>query len=115
VTYARDRFTSTFETRYVGSGKLNVTWFESPVGSPTNTLPLSVNTNRVDDAYYLSWSGSYDFPQSGENNQIQVFWVVNNLLDEDPAIAPGGNAYPTNPVFFDTIGRRFRAGVRVAF
>jgi outer membrane receptor protein involved in Fe transport len=114
VTYARDRFTSTLETRYVGSGKLNVTWFESPVGSPTNTLPLSVNTNRVDDAYYLSWSGSYDFPREADN-QLQVFWVVNNLLDEDPAIAPGGNAYPTNPVFFDTIGRRFRAGVRVAF
>ena len=30
LTYARDRFTSAFETRYIGSGSLNVTWFESP-------------------------------------------------------------------------------------
>jgi len=71
--------------------------------------------NSVDDAYYLSWSGSYDFPRQGEGNGFQVFWVINNLLDKDPVIAPGGNAYPTNPVFFDTLGRRFRAGVRFAF
>jgi iron complex outermembrane recepter protein len=114
VTYARDRFTSTFETRYVGSGALNVTWFESPSGTATNTLPFSVNDNSVDDAYYLSWSGSYDFPRA-QDSELQLFWVVNNLLDKDPAIAPGGNAYPTNPVFFDTLGRRFRAGVRFAF
>jgi outer membrane receptor protein involved in Fe transport len=115
VTYARDRFTSTFETRYVGSGKLNTLWLDSPPGTASNTLPLSVSDNSVDDAYYLSWSGSYDFTQTGQDSALQLFWVVNNLLDEDPAIAPGGNAYPTNPVFFDTIGRRLRVGVRFAF
>jgi outer membrane receptor protein involved in Fe transport len=114
LTYASDRFTSTLETRYVGSGSLNVTWFESPPGDPSNTQQFSVNDNSVDDAYYLSWSGSYDF-QRAEGNQVQLFWVINNLLDEDPPIAPGGNAYPTNPVFFDTLGLRYRAGVRIAF
>src|SRR5690606_14384310 len=72
VTYAKDRFTSTFETRYVGSGKLNATWFESPPGSPTNTLPFSVDNNRVDDAYYLAWSGSYDFPRGGRDGALQL-------------------------------------------
>jgi iron complex outermembrane recepter protein len=114
LTYARDRFTSTLETRYVGSGSLNATWFESPIGDPSNRLQLSVNDNSVDDAYYLSWSGSYDFGRT-DGNQVQVFWVINNLLDEDPPVAPGGNAYPTNPVFFDTLGQRYRAGVRIAF
>ncbi|HEY8520004.1 MAG TPA: TonB-dependent receptor [Gammaproteobacteria bacterium] len=115
LTYVRDRFTSTFETRYVGSGKLNVLWFESPPGDPTNTLQNSVNDNSVDDAYYLSWSGSYDLPRAGRDSSIQLFWVINNLLDKDPPVAPGGNAYPTNPVFFDTLGRRFRVGVRFSF
>jgi outer membrane receptor protein involved in Fe transport len=115
VTYARDRLTTTFETRYVGSGKLNALWTESPPGSPTNTQPLTVTDNSVDDRYYFSWSGSYDFPQSNEDRGLELFWVVNNLFDEDPPVAPGGNLYPTNPVFFDTIGRRFRAGVRIAF
>jgi outer membrane receptor protein involved in Fe transport len=40
---------------------------------------------------------------------------VNNLLNKDPAVAPGGNAYPTNPVFFDTLGQRIRLGVRFTF
>lgn len=114
VTYARDRFTSTFETRYIGSGHLNTVWFESPPGAASNTQAFSVSDNSVGDAYYLSWSGSYDFPQA-QGRTLQLFWVINNLLDEDPEVAPGGNAYPTNPVFFDTIGRRFRAGVRIAF
>jgi iron complex outermembrane recepter protein len=114
LTYARDRFTSTFETRYVGSGSLNVTWTESPIGAPNNNQLNTVNDNSVDDAYYLSWSGSYDFRRT-EGNAVQLFWVINNLLDEEPAIAPGGNAYPTNPVFFDTLGLRYRAGVRFEF
>jgi outer membrane receptor protein involved in Fe transport len=114
LTYARDRFTSTFEARYVGSGSLNVTYSESPPGDPSNRLANSVNDNSVDDAYYLNWSGSYDF-QRAEGSGIQLFWVINNLLDKDPPVAPGGNAYPTNPVFFDTLGQRYRAGVRVSF
>jgi outer membrane receptor protein involved in Fe transport len=114
LSYASGRFTTTLETRYIGSGKLNVLWTESPPGSPTNTQLNTVTDNSVDDAYYLSWSGSYDFPRSG-GRSLQAFWVVNNLLDKDPAVAPGGNGYPTNPVFFDTLGRRLRVGVRFAF
>ncbi|HEU4620389.1 MAG TPA: TonB-dependent receptor [Gammaproteobacteria bacterium] len=115
VTYSRSRFTSTFETRYIGSGTLNATWFDSPPGDPTNLLPFSVTDNNVDSRIYLGWSGSYDFKKQGEGSQIQVFWSINNLLDKDPPVAPGGNFYPTNPVFFDTIGRRYRAGVRLTF
>jgi outer membrane receptor protein involved in Fe transport len=46
---------------------------------------------------------------------MQLFWAIQNLFDEDPPVAPGGNVYPTNPVFFDTIGRRYRVGVRFEF
>jgi outer membrane receptor protein involved in Fe transport len=115
VTYAKNRLINTFETRYVGSGSLNATWFESPLGSASNTRPFSVDDNSVDDAFYLAWSGSYDIGQRREGKATQLFWSVTNLLDEDPAVAPGGNAYPTNPVFFDTIGRRVRVGVRFEF
>jgi outer membrane receptor protein involved in Fe transport len=115
LTYARNRFMSTFETRYVGSGSLNATWFESPPGDPSNTRLLSVNDNSVDDAYYLTWSGSYNFARSNDEQAMQLFWVINNVFDEDPPVAPGGNAYPTNPVFFDTLGRRFRVGMRFTF
>jgi outer membrane receptor protein involved in Fe transport len=115
VTYAKDRFTTTLETRYIGSGKLNALWTESPPGAASNRTALTVNDNSVDDAYYFAWSGSWDFKQSGDDSGMQLFWVVNNLFDKDPAVAPGGNTYPTNPVFFDTLGRRYRVGVRFTF
>jgi outer membrane receptor protein involved in Fe transport len=114
VTYQKARFTSTFETRYVGAGKLNTLYIESPAGSPTNTLLNSVTDNSVDDAYYFAWSGSFDLGRN-EGKGAQLFWAINNLFDKDPAIAPGGNVYPTNPVFFDTLGRRLRVGVRFSF
>jgi outer membrane receptor protein involved in Fe transport len=117
LTYAKDRLTTTLETRYIGSGSLNATYFESPPGAPTNTRLNSISTNSVDDRYYLAWSGSYDFRRAGNDNDngMQLFWSIQNLLDKDPPIAPGGNVYPTNPVFFDTIGRRYRVGVRFSF
>ncbi len=50
-----------------------------------------------------------------QESASQLFWAITNLLDKDPPVAPGGNAFPTNPVFFDTIGARVRAGVRLNF
>ena len=114
VTWQRKKFTTTFETRYVGSGTLNATWFEAPIGSAAARLPFSVTDNNVSDAYYLNWSGSYDLGKE-QGKGTQIFWSVNNLLNHDPPVAPGGNAYPTNPVFFDTIGQRLRLGVRFTF
>jgi outer membrane receptor protein involved in Fe transport len=114
LTYSRERFTTTLETRYVGSARLNAVWFDSPPGQASNRTPFSVSDNSVDDAYYLSWSGSFDFVQNDDRG-TQLFWAINNLLDEDPPVAPGGNVYPTNPVFFDTLGQRVRVGVRLAF
>jgi outer membrane receptor protein involved in Fe transport len=114
LTYAKDRFTTTLETRYIGSARLNAVWFDSPPGDPSNRIPFSVSDNSVDDAYYLAWSGSFDFVQN-QDRGTQLFWAINNLLDEDPPVAPGGNVYPTNPVFFDTLGQRVRVGVRLTF
>jgi outer membrane receptor protein involved in Fe transport len=115
LTYTHSRFATTLEMKYIGSGTLNVQRFDSPIGASTNTLQNSISDNSVDSRLYLTWAGSYDFePRSGDN-QLQLFWSINNLLDKDPPIAPGGNAYPTNPVFFDTIGRRVRAGMRLQF
>ncbi len=115
ATYARSRFTTTLEARYIGAGKLNALYFDSPPGAATNLLPNSVTDNNVPSRTYFNWSGSYDIRPQDVSNQLQVFWAVENLLDKDPPIAPGGNSYPTNPVFFDTLGRRFRAGVRLTF
>ena len=51
---------------------------------------------------------------------MQVFATINNLFDKEPPVAAGsgfgGNSNGgTNAVFFDTLGRAFRVGLRVTF
>lgn len=67
----------------------------------------SVNNNRIDPAFTLDLNLSYDI-----NDQIEVFGVINNLLDSDPPAA-GSAQGGTNQVFYDPIGRYFKVGARV--
>ena len=122
LTWTRKRFTTTFEGRYIGAGKLNALYSQYQFGTTYTTaaqaavLLNTVTNNHVDSRIYVTWAGSYDFNKSTNGTRsTQIFWSINNLFDKDPPIAPGGNAYPTNPVFFDTIGARIRAGVRLNF
>jgi iron complex outermembrane receptor protein len=114
LTYTHEKLRNTLELRYIGSGTLNAMRFASSPGAASNTQINSMTTNSVDNRFYLGWSGSYDLSLASVDN-MQLFWAVQNLLDKDPPIAPGGNVYPTNPVFFDTLGRRFRVGLRASF
>jgi outer membrane receptor protein involved in Fe transport len=116
ATYSTGPFTGTIQARYVGSGRfLTVT---AAGGAPidpsdpgySNTDPNSINDNSVSAAVYINLAASYDVTE-----QVQVFGALNNVFDRDPVIAPGGNGFPTNPVYFDTFGRTFRLGARVKF
>jgi iron complex outermembrane receptor protein len=116
VTTEQGPFTGTVQVRYIGSGRFEtLTPLNKPpvqIGDPgySNTNPNSINTNRVSAAAYVNLSASYRIMDG-----IELFGSVNNLLDKDPPVAPGGNGYPTNPVYFDTYGRVWRGGVRVRF
>ncbi|MBT2134770.1 TonB-dependent receptor [Croceibacterium sp. LX-88] len=116
VTFNQGPFTGTIQARYVGGGRyLTVT---ASGGAPIDPSdpgydtadPNSINDNSVGDAIYFNLSGSYDITK-----EVQVFASLNNVFDRDPVIAPGGNGFPTNPVYFDTFGRSFRIGARVNF
>lgn len=65
---------------------------------------------RLPTMSYFDLSASYHFRES-----VEVRGGVNNLLDKDPPIAPGGNGYPTNPVYFDTYGMTWKVGFRARF
>ncbi len=116
MTASQGKFSGTVQIRYVGQGR-----FETL--TPTNGYPVdvnssgydnkdinSINNNTVESATYVNLSASYDIMDG-----IELFGSINNLFDRDPPVAPGGNGYPTNPVYFDTYGRLWRAGVRVRF
>jgi outer membrane receptor protein involved in Fe transport len=62
----------------------------------------------VASAVYVNLSTSYDVTPN-----VALFGSVNNVFDKDLDIAPGGNGYPNNPVYFDTYGRTFKVGLRV--
>jgi iron complex outermembrane receptor protein len=116
VTYGNGPFTGTLQMRYVGPGSfLATTAAGVPPVQPgdtgyATTAAGSINNNSVASAVYVNLSGSYDI-----NGHVQAFVSLNNLLNKNPPIAPGGNGYPTNPVYFDTYGMSWKAGVRVKF
>jgi outer membrane receptor protein involved in Fe transport len=113
ATFTQGPFSGTVQVRYVGSGRfLTVTGSGGRAVAPgdpgyATTNPNSINDNSVPAATYVNLSASWDV-----TDQFQVFGSMNNVFDKDPVIAPGGNGYPTNPVYFDTYGRTWRIGVR---
>jgi iron complex outermembrane recepter protein len=116
TTYVNGPITGTVQLRYVGRGTYEtVDTLNNLVvapGSPGFTTPNagSINDNSVASAVYVNLSGSYDI-----NSNFSVFATINNLLNKSPPVAPGGNGYPTNPVYFDTYGMVWKIGFRAKF
>jgi iron complex outermembrane receptor protein len=116
LTYSNGPFSGTVQARYVGPGRfLTLTAAGgAPVapGDPgfATTLPNSISTNKVASAIYVNLAASWDF-----NKNFALWGSVNNLFDKDPPVAPGGNGYPTNPVYFDTYGTLWKLGIRVKY
>ena len=121
VSYDNGGFNTTLSWRRFSEGIYNIQRIgpEDPGYDPTVTN--SISTNRVDGASYFGLAMSYEIPLGGGNDRyVELFGTIDNLFDRKPPISPGGGGgggsnYPTNPVYFDTFGSRFRAGVRVAY
>lgn len=123
LTYSLNPFTAVLQMRVIGSGKYEE--IDSNTGLPvigegqagySSTYGASINNNTVASATYFNLSLTYTLPFFNQGNQmLQVFGKLDNVLNRSPPIAPGGNGYPTNPVYFDTIGRTWRVGARLQF
>ncbi len=116
VTYTNGPFSGTVQVRYIGPGRFTTS---SPSGglalAPgdagySTTNPNSISSNSVPAAWYVNLHASYDVTKN-----LTLFGNINNLFDKDPPMAPGGNGYPTNPVYFDTYGMTWKLGARVRF
>jgi outer membrane receptor protein involved in Fe transport len=125
ATYSQGPFSGTLQVRYIGPGRFT-TITASGITDPaltangglavdpsdpnySSTDPNSISNNHVKSAAYVNLSAAYKF----FDDRFELFGSLNNLFDKKPVIAPGGNGYPTNPVYFDTYGRTWRLGVRV--
>jgi outer membrane receptor protein involved in Fe transport len=82
---------------------------DNPAYNPA--LQNSVNDNKGPGGIYWSLSARYDIIRNGDK-QLQVFGVVDNLLDKNPPI----NGFPMSSnggIPYDFIGRDFKIGVRL--
>jgi hypothetical protein len=120
LTYANGPATAVLQARVIGSGTYaniesnsNLPMLAPGEAGYISTKPNTINNNSVASATYFNLSLNYTLPFFNEgNHSLQVFGTLDNIFNRDPPIAPGGNGYPTNPVYFDTYGRTWRAGVR---
>jgi iron complex outermembrane receptor protein len=115
VSYLNGPFALTTQLRYSGKGMLNL---EIPYTDPSSpsydpNLVGSITDNTVPSATYVNLTSSYNFRFTGLQ-RTEVFLTVNNLFDREPPFA-NGSVGGTNAVFFDTMGRTYRAGVRLQF
>ena len=116
ITYSNGPFTGTVQLRYVGAGRFTtLSAFGGQavaLGSAgyASTNPNSINENSVPSEWYVNLATSYEIKKD-----LTLFANVNNLFNQAPPIAPGGNGYPTNPVYFDTYGLTWKVGARFRF
>jgi outer membrane receptor protein involved in Fe transport len=122
IAYNTTRFNTTMTVRHIGAGTLNMERIGPEDAGYAPTLRNSITTNRVRSATYINLAMSYQIPLgSNEDQYVEVFGGIENLFDKRPSIAPGGGvaagatAYPTNPVFYDTFGMRWKGGLRLRF
>ena len=100
LNYEINRFKFNTQVRYLSSMLYNIDYVEG----------VDINDNTVPSVAYVDLGASYKITKN-----VEIFGNVDNVLDKDPPIAPSTFGYPTQPQFYDMIGRTYRAGVRGRF
>ncbi|HEX7082263.1 MAG TPA: TonB-dependent receptor plug domain-containing protein [Gammaproteobacteria bacterium] len=107
LTYSRGPWSVFLQERYIDGGTMNRNFVEG----------VDVDDNTVSSVAYTDLT----FKFSGRDGSApwQFFFTANNLFDEAPpdtysSIGRAGVGGP-NSILYDTIGRRFVAGVRVNY
>jgi outer membrane receptor protein involved in Fe transport len=106
--------------RGLSGGVYDNSYIECQTGCPVSTVKnRTINNNHIAGAFYLDASATYRFAM--RSAKLEAFVAIRNLLNTDPVLVgngPTGNntpAYPqTNRNLYDTLGRVFRMGVRLA-
>jgi len=113
VTWIAPRGSLTLQGRYVDSGVIDSLYIDLTDEGYAPTLVNSITDNSVPSRFYLNLSGTIRVGEDPDQG-AEMFFRVNNLLDKEPPIVPEFQ-FPTNPVYFDTIGRYFTLGARIRF
>jgi len=113
LTFDSPHLSVTVQGRYIAPGLYDGQFVGPGQKGYAPTLINSISNNRVPSRFYVNLSGSLHVGPD-RTKGFELFGAINNLFDRDPPAAPETQFY-TNPVYFDTIGRYFRAGARLRF
>lgn len=101
-TYGQGGFAGTLQLNYIAEGKYDATYVDG----------VDINDNSVPSRLYTLVTLAQTV-KAGDTS-FQLFGTVSNLFDVAPPRVPSTTFFlPTNPAFYDTVGRNFRFGVRV--
>ncbi len=112
TTWMRGPWTVTTQGRWVKEGDVYADRFGPQDSNYNHNAANSIEDNALPNYFVWSLNGSYSFT-IGET-QMNVFGTINNLLDKDPPIS-GVGVGGTSSIFYDTLGRNFRVGMRAEF
>jgi outer membrane receptor protein involved in Fe transport len=127
ATWLKGGFSATAQMRYVSSGVADYrgsapgdAFYGQLLPGSTTERYVQLSTNSVPSYSVFALNASYTFTDLGVAKSLQLWGGIDNLFDKDPPIGTGdgfGGAVNggTNPVFFDTMGRYFKVGLRTTF
>ncbi len=109
LTYRNGPFSLYMQGRYLSGGIVDIDYVEG----------VDIMNNHQGSVIYTDARVAYDF-EAFNNTGFQVFLNVTNLLDRDPPLVPtwssfSGSGFGTNEGLYDTLGRRFVAGLRFEY
>lgn len=102
--YDLDRFGVQLQGRFISAGKYDNTFEEG----------VDINDNTVPSRFYVNLSGQYTLMDDARGN-VELYAVINNLIDQDPPLVPVYGTGATNFAYYDVIGRTGKIGVRFKF
>jgi iron complex outermembrane receptor protein len=129
LTYNIENYSVFLQGRWIGDGILDRTRQESSVRIPgpvpagsilaaCGTAICTIDDNSIPSTFYMDARITGNF---GENDNLEVFANIQNLLDREPVITPGTSVGRTgvgsgvNSGLYDILGRRYTIGVNYEF
>ncbi len=114
ASYSSGPLTITTQGRYTDEGKIDLV---SPRRDPSDPLynPGRVNSivdNTIPSHFTQNVTASYDFMV--RDTETELWMSVTNIWDKEPPFSAGGTG-GVNGIFYDTMGRMYRVGVRLNF
>ena len=75
---------------------------------------MRYDDNSIGSYTVFGLNANYRFEGVMGAKSIDLWGNVANLLDRDPPLVGGGSG-GTQPIFYDTLGRYYKVGIRASF